>query len=111
MTIAGLSRPALAQTSQVQVIEISGTIDLGVAAFLERQIDDAQSDGASAFIVVMDTPGGRVDAAVSMRDVLLGTDVPTFTLVNTTLIDLHVKVNKNWRSDENKLRKFGYQNN
>ena len=86
MTIAGLSRPALAQTSQVQVIEISGTIDLGVAAFLERQIDDAQSDGASAFIVVMDTPGGRVDAAVSMRDVLLGTDVPTFTLVNTTAL-------------------------
>jgi GTP-binding protein Era len=26
-------------------------------------------------------------------------------------IDLHVKVNKNWRSDENKLKKFGYQNN
>jgi GTP-binding protein Era len=26
-------------------------------------------------------------------------------------IDLRVKVNKNWRSDENKLKKFGYQNN
>lgn len=26
-------------------------------------------------------------------------------------LDLHVKVNKNWRSDENKLKKFGYQNN
>ena len=25
-------------------------------------------------------------------------------------IDLYVKVNKNWRSDENKLKKFGYQN-
>ena len=26
-------------------------------------------------------------------------------------LDLHVKVNKNWRSDENKLKQFGYQNN
>jgi GTP-binding protein Era len=26
-------------------------------------------------------------------------------------LDLHVKVNKNWRSDENKLKKFGYHNN
>ncbi|MBL6649016.1 MAG: GTPase Era [Flavobacteriaceae bacterium] len=26
-------------------------------------------------------------------------------------IDLNVKVNKNWRSDENKLKKFGYLNN
>lgn len=26
-------------------------------------------------------------------------------------LDLHVKVNKNWRSDESKLKKFGYQNN
>ena len=26
-------------------------------------------------------------------------------------LDLHVKVNKNWRSDQNKLKKFGYQNN
>ena len=26
-------------------------------------------------------------------------------------LDIHVKVNKNWRSDENKLKKFGYQNN
>ena len=86
MTIAGLSRPALAQTSQVHVIEISGTIDLGVAAFLERQIDEAESNGATSFIVVMNTPGGRVDAAVSMRDALLATDVPTLTLVDTTAL-------------------------
>ena len=26
-------------------------------------------------------------------------------------IDLHVKVNKNWRSDDNKLKNFGYHNN
>ncbi len=86
MTIAGLSRPALAETTEVHVIEISGTIDLGIAAFLERQIDQARSSGATAFIVVMDTPGGRVDAAISMRDALLATDMPTITLVDTTAL-------------------------
>ncbi|MED5329652.1 MAG: ATP-dependent Clp protease proteolytic subunit, partial [Actinomycetota bacterium] len=86
MTIAGLSRPALAETTEVHIIDISGTIDLGIAAFLERQIDQAQSSGATAFIVVMDTPGGRVDAAISMRDALLATDMPTITLVDTTAL-------------------------
>ena len=86
MTIAGLSRPALAETTEVHVIDISGTIDLGIAAFLERQIDQAQRSGATAFIVVMDTPGGRVDAAISMRDALLATDMPTITLVDTTAL-------------------------
>ena len=86
MTIAGLSRQALAETTEVHVIDISGTIDLGIAAFLERQIDQAQSSGATAFIVVMDTPGGRVDAAISMRDALLATDIPTITLVDTTAL-------------------------
>ena len=86
MTIAGLSRPALAETTEVHVIDISGTIDLGIAAFLERQIDQAQSSGATAFIVVMDTPGGRVDAAISMRDALLATDMPTITLDDTTAL-------------------------
>ena len=86
MTIAGLSRPALAETTEVHIIDISGTIDLGISAFLERQIDQAQSSGATAFIVVMDTPGGRVDAAISMRDALLATDMPTITLVDTTAL-------------------------
>ena len=86
MTIAGLSRPALAETTEVHIIDISGTIDLGIAAFLERQIDQAQSSRATAFIVVMETPGGRVDAAISMRDALLATDMPTITLVDTTAL-------------------------
>ena len=86
MTIAGLSRPALAEASEIHVIDISGTIDLGVAAFLERQIDEAESSGATAFIVVMDTPGGRVDAAISMRDALLATEMSTITLVDTTAL-------------------------
>ena len=86
MTIAGLSRPALAEASEIHVIDISGTIDLGIAAFLERQIDEAESSGATAFIVVMDTPGGRVDAAISMRDALLATEMSTITLVDTTAL-------------------------
>ena len=86
IAIAGLSQPALAQPTEVHVIDISGEIDLGVAAFLERQIDEALSSGAGAFVVVMDTPGGRVDAAITMRDALLATELPTFTLVDTTAL-------------------------
>lgn len=73
-------------TDLVHVVEISGTIDLGLSAFLQRELDDAATAGAVAVIIDMDTPGGRLDAAVDMRDSLLRSPVPVHTLVDTTAL-------------------------
>lgn len=57
--------------SVVYVIPVEGVIDLGLAPFVERVLDEAVVAGASAVILEIDTFGGRVDAAVSIRDTLI----------------------------------------
>ena len=69
------------------VIEIEGVIDLGLAPFIERVVDDAEEAGdVVALVSVIDTPGGRVDAAVRIRDRLLRSKVKTIAFVNPAAI-------------------------
>jgi membrane-bound serine protease (ClpP class) len=55
--------------AKVVRIPIEGTIDLGLAAFIERALETHED----AVLVVLDinTLGGRVDAAIRIRDALL----------------------------------------
>jgi membrane-bound serine protease (ClpP class) len=68
----------------VVVVPITGTIDLGLAPYLERVVDEAADDGAAAILLEIDTPGGRLDAVLQMRDTLLGSSVPTIAFVDRT---------------------------
>lgn len=84
---AGL-RTLLAQTAKpvVYVISIDGTIDLGLAPFLDRTVREAKESGAAAVLLDINTFGGRVDAAVAMRDTLLNSKVRTIAFVNQRAI-------------------------
>ena len=62
---------AAAQSPNVVVIPIKGTIELGVSAFLSRAVDDAIESGAAGVVVDLDTLGGRIDAALEMQEALL----------------------------------------
>ncbi len=66
----------------VYVVPIEGTIDLGLAPFVVRVLDEAADAGAAAVILEVNTFGGRVDAAVVIRDALLGSPVRTVAFVN-----------------------------
>ena len=66
------------------VSPIQGTIDLGLAPFIKRSINEAQ--GAAVLILNVDTFGGRVDAAVKIRDALLETQLPVVAFVNRRAI-------------------------
>jgi membrane-bound serine protease (ClpP class) len=63
----------LAQSEKrvVYVAPIEGIIDLGLAPFVRRAIDEAANAGAAALVLEVNTFGGRVDAAVQIRDALL----------------------------------------
>jgi membrane-bound serine protease (ClpP class) len=78
----------IAQTSApvVYVVPIEGIIDLGLAPFLARTIGEAKQAGASAVLLEINTFGGRVDAAVAMRDTLLNSPVRTIAFVNQRAI-------------------------
>lgn len=81
-------RRAAAQTSApvVYVVPINGMIDLGLAPFLSRTIGEAKEAGAAAVLLDINTFGGRVDAAVAMRDTLLNSPVRTIAFVNQRAI-------------------------
>jgi membrane-bound serine protease (ClpP class) len=53
----------------VVVVPVEDVIDMGLAAFVRRAIEE-QPD-AAALILEIDTPGGRVDAATEIRDAIM----------------------------------------
>ncbi len=67
----------------VYAVQITGTIDLGLAPYLKRVIDEAEGDpAAKAVLIEINTPGGRLDAALQMRKTILDSKVPTIAYVN-----------------------------
>jgi membrane-bound serine protease (ClpP class) len=70
----------------VFVARLDGVIDLGLAPFVERALDEAAAAGAAALILEVNTFGGRVDAAVLIRDALLRARVRTVAFVNKRAI-------------------------
>jgi membrane-bound serine protease (ClpP class) len=70
----------------VYVVPIEGVIDLGLAPFVQRVLDEAAAAGAGAVILDINTFGGRVDAAVLIRDALLRARVRTVAFVNKRAI-------------------------
>jgi membrane-bound serine protease (ClpP class) len=88
LALIGLETPSLSQplTPVVYVAPIEGMIDLGLAPFVDRVLREATDAGAAAVILEINTFGGRVDAAVLIRDALLNSKVPTIAFINKRAI-------------------------
>ncbi len=63
-------------------VPIAGTIELGLAPFVERALREAAAAGAAAVVLDLDTPGGRVDAAWKIIDAVRDAEVPVYAYVN-----------------------------
>src|SRR5687767_11203826 len=70
----------------VYVAPIEGMIDLGLAPFVRRVLDEADKAGAGAVVLKINTFGGRVDAAVMIRDALVGAKVKTVAFIDKRAI-------------------------
>jgi len=70
----------------VYVIPIDGVMDLGLAPFVQRTLTEAAEQQAAAVVLEINTFGGRVDAAVLIRDALLRTPLRTIAFVNRRAI-------------------------
>jgi len=81
--VCALALPARAQQgATVYRVRISGVIELGLAPYVERSLEEAAAEGAGAVILDIETPGGRVDAAERIANALADSPVPTYALVN-----------------------------
>lgn len=85
-TMVQVAGPVAAQDATegdlVVVIPIRGTIEPGIGHFLERSLDEAAEDGAALVILDIETPGGRLDTVLQMRDAILGSPVRVVAFVN-----------------------------
>jgi membrane-bound serine protease (ClpP class) len=93
LLVAGLGTILLAvgnshaqDASAVVVAPIQGEIDLGIAPFLDRVLSDAEADGAAAVLLEIDTPGGRLDAVLEMRQSLLASPVRSIAFIDATAL-------------------------
>lgn len=69
---------ALAKT---YLIPIEGEIDPALSVFVNQALSRAEREGASGAVFLIDTPGGRVDAAIRISDRILETPLPTLAVV------------------------------
>ena len=82
-TMLGLPAPACGQEQEWVVrVPVTGVVELGLAPFIERSIGEAETVGASAVVLDIDTPGGRVDAAERIADAIADARVPVYAFVN-----------------------------
>lgn len=72
--------------SRVLWIPVHGTIELGLAPYIQRAIQYAEDKKFDYLILDIDTFGGRVDAAVMIRDALIDAKVPTAAWVHKRAI-------------------------
>ncbi|MDO9066434.1 MAG: nodulation protein NfeD, partial [Chloroflexota bacterium] len=75
---------ALAGGPHVDRVTINGPITPLTAAYLDRGIAEAESDGAACLIVEMDTPGGLSNAMDDMVKRMLAARVPIVVYVTPT---------------------------
>lgn len=80
------AQPASTQKNVVYVVPVKGVIDLGLAPFIQRVLNEAQKNQAAAVILDINTFGGRVDAAVQIRDALLNSPVRTIAFIDKRAI-------------------------
>jgi membrane-bound serine protease (ClpP class) len=69
------------QTVEACLISVKGTIDLGLSSYIERALKEVEANDAKIVIFEIDTLGGRVDAALQIRDRIIGLKIPSIAYI------------------------------
>lgn len=74
-------QPIFAGGKSIMVAPVNGTITPGKMAFLERIIRNSEKADAELLVIVLDTPGGLVEATTSINTAILNARLPVAVLV------------------------------
>jgi len=72
--------------ANVYVIQIDKEVEQGLYAYLKRAINTAEENEADLIIFEMNTPGGRIDAARDIGNLIANTETKTITFINSWAI-------------------------
>jgi len=67
---------------QILEIKIDETIEPGLAAYISRSYEIAESEGYDGVLIVMDTPGGLVDSSIEIKNRIIKSTLPTYTYID-----------------------------
>lgn len=68
---------------KVMVVPIEKTVEKGLSSFVLRAFTEAEKENVDYIILEIDTPGGRIDAAKEIKDIIMSSDIPTVALVKS----------------------------
>jgi membrane-bound serine protease (ClpP class) len=84
LTLLVLGFPLVTHAQQyghVDLLTVNGAIDPWVEGYIRRGIRTAEREGAEALIIVLDTPGGTLDAMQKITEQMLNARVPVVVFV------------------------------
>jgi membrane-bound serine protease (ClpP class) len=70
--------------SRVDIMTLNSEINPASLRFLTRAITTAETDGAQALVIGIDTPGGDINSMESMKEAELNSTVPVISYVSPT---------------------------
>ena len=73
---------AASSTAHVDVMQLNSAIDPASLRYLTNSISTAESDGARALVIEIDTPGGDIESLNSMYEAELNSTVPIIAYVS-----------------------------
>ncbi|RUT36642.1 nodulation protein NfeD [Paenibacillus zeisoli] len=73
--------PADLKSGTVYVIPLDQKIESGLEKFLERGFREAKDQGAALIVLEVNTPGGRVDNAENIGQMIAGSPIPTVAFI------------------------------
>ena len=85
LVIVALSQ-SFSQTKKVYYAKIDDEIDLAMAPYVNRVVNEANENEADAIIFKINTFGGRVDAATQIKDAILSSNAVTIAFINNRAI-------------------------
>lgn len=82
MLLAAVDTPAVySGQEEIVVLEVEGTITTGQLSFIRRNVEKAIKEEALMLVIILNTPGGLVDATMKINEVFLNAPIPIAVLV------------------------------
>ncbi|MCY3986123.1 MAG: nodulation protein NfeD [Candidatus Dadabacteria bacterium] len=79
--VSAVDPEAPTRTGEIVEIEINGSINPSTVDYIKSGLSDARARGASALLVLLDTPGGLLNSTKDIVKILLNSEIPVIVYV------------------------------
>ena len=81
LAVIGAGMGARAQADEVIVLEANGPVTPAMTGYIQRGLEAAETSGANAVILLLDTPGGLLDATQDIIQLFRASEVPIIVYI------------------------------